>query len=100
MTILWTADQLSSAADVKENWGKACSNCHGMDGKGQTKLGKKAGAKDFTDVKVQSSFTDEKAFIAIKDGLLEGDKVRMKPAEKLTDEEIKALVKYVRDLKK
>ena len=52
------------------------------------------------DPKVQALFTDEKAFAAIKEGVKEGDKSKMKPAEKLTDEEIKALVSYVRTLKK
>ena len=37
---------------------------------------------------------------AIKEGVKDGDKVKMMPAEKLTDDEIKALVAFVRGLKK
>ena len=31
----------ASAADVKEIWAKSCAKCHGPDGKGDTKMGKK-----------------------------------------------------------
>jgi cytochrome c553 len=88
------------AADVKANWEKHCLKCHGPDGKGETKLGKKSEVKDLTDSKVQASFTDEKAIKGVKEGIKEGDKIKMKPAEGLTDDEIKALIAYVRTLKK
>ena len=90
-----------SAADAKENWEKHCAKCHGPDGKGDTKMGKKAGAKDYTDPKVQAAVTDEAAFKAIKEGLKDKEgKVAMKPVENLTDEEIKALVAHMRKFKK
>jgi len=89
------------AAEVKENWDKNCASCHGKDGKGQTKMGQKAGAKDYTDAKVQDSFDDAKGFKAIKEGVTAEGKEKMKPyADKLTDDEIKALVAYVRTFKK
>ena len=56
--------------------------------------------KDMTDAKVQAAFTDEKAFKAIKEGIKDGDKTRMKPAEDMSDDDIKALVAYVRAFKK
>ncbi len=91
----------AKAADVKENWTANCAKCHGPDGKGETKMGKKAGAKDFTDSKVQAAFTDEKAFKSIKEGVKEGDKTVMQPyGDKLSDDEIKALVAHVRSFKK
>ncbi|MBM3853789.1 MAG: cytochrome c, partial [Verrucomicrobia bacterium] len=37
------------AADVAGNWNEHCSKCHGADGKGQTKMGKKLGLRDLTD---------------------------------------------------
>ncbi len=88
------------AADAKENWEKNCLKCHGPDGKGQTKLGKKAQVKDLTDPKVQGAFTDEKAFKEIKDGIKDGEKIKMQPVTNLTDEDIKALVSYLRSFKK
>ena len=89
------------AGDAKENYEKACSKCHGPDGKGQTKMGQKLGIKDYTDATVQAGFTDDKAFKSIKEGLKDKeDKTLMKPAEGLSDDEIKALVKHMREFKK
>ena len=89
------------AADVAENWTKHCASCHGKDGKGQTKAGRMAGAKDHTDPQFQASLNDEKAFKSIKEGLKEGNKEKMKPfADKLTDEDTKAHVAHVRSFKK
>jgi len=90
----------ASAADAKETWDKACAKCHGPDGKGDTKMGKKIEVKDFTDAKVQASFKDEDMIKAIKEGVKDGDKTRMKPAEGVDDAGVKALVAYVRALKK
>ena len=88
------------AADVKEIWEKNCTKCHGADGKGETKLGKKSEVKDMTDAKWQADLKDEKAFKSVKEGIKDGDKIRMKPAEGVTDEEIKGLVAIVRAFKK
>ena len=90
----------ASAADVKENWDKNCAKCHGPDGKGDTKMGKKLEIKDFTDAKVQAALKDDAMLKAIKEGVKDGEKVRMKAVEGLSDEEMKALVTYVRAFKK
>src|ERR1017187_1512672 len=89
-----------SAADVKENWEKSCAKCHGPDGKGDTKMGKKLEVKDFTDAKVQADMKDDAMLKAIKEGVKDGDKTRMKAVEGLSDEEMKDLVAYVRKFKK
>ena len=86
--------------DAKAIYEQQCAKCHGADGKGDTKMGKKAGAKDYTDPKIQAEMKDDKAFKSIKEGLKDGDKILMKPAEKVTDEEIKALIAYMRTFKK
>ncbi len=90
----------ASAADAKDNWDSLCAKCHGPDGKGQTKMGQKLGVKDFTDAKVQADLKDDTATKAIKEGLKDADgKTLMKPFDTLTDDEVKALVAYVRGLK-
>jgi len=90
----------AKAADVKDNWTTLCVKCHGDDGKGQTKMGQRLGVKDFTDAKVQADLKDDAATKAIKEGVKnDDDKTLMKPFDSLTDDEIKALVAYVRTLK-
>ena len=89
------------AADAKENWDKNCTKCHGADGKGKTKMGEKLAVKDYTDAKVQDGLKDDVMTKAIKDGVKDGEKTKMKGfGDALSDEEVKALVKYVRDFKK
>jgi cytochrome c6 len=91
------------AADAKENFDKNCAKCHGADGKGETKMGQKLGVKDYSSAKVQSEMKDEEMAKAIKDGVKEKDtdKVKMKAfGETFSADEIKALVAYVRSLKK
>ncbi len=91
----------ASAGDAKALYEKDCAKCHGADGKGETKMGKKLGAKDYTDPKVQAALTDEAAFKATKEGLKDKEgKVLMKPAEGTSDEDVKALVAYMRMFKK
>lgn len=85
-----------AAADAKATYDKQCAKCHGPDGKGQTRMGKQAGAKDYTDPKVQAEFTDEKAAKIIKEGVKVKDKEVMKPAEGLSDDDIKGLIAYIR----
>jgi cytochrome c553 len=87
------------AEDAGANWDKSCKKCHGADGKGATPMGKKMSIKDFTDAKYQASFTDEQATKSIKEGIKDGDKVKMKAAEGLSDDDIKALVAKVRSFK-
>ena len=94
----WSA----AADDATQTWDKNCAACHGKDGKGQTMMGRKLDIKDFTDPKVQASFDDAQATKTIKEGKKDKDgKTLMKPfGDKVSDEEIKALVAYVRGFNK
>ena len=90
-----------SAAEPKDNWATGCARCHGADGKGQTNMGKKLNCKDYSDTGVQAALTDDAAFKAIKEGYKTSDgKSVMKPAVNLSDDDIKALVAYMRTFKK
>ena len=93
---LIAAIRISSAADVAETWAKNCASCHAKAGSGNTVMGKKSGAENYQDAKVQAKFTDAQAIEIIKNG-----KDKMKGfKEKLTDDEIKALVAHIRAFKK
>jgi mono/diheme cytochrome c family protein len=101
MALSVTAWTSLNAADIKESYDKSCAACHGKDGAGATPMGKKLQIRDFTDAKVQASMKDADMIKAIMEGVKEGDKSRMKGyGDKLTAEETKSLVAYIRSLKK
>lgn len=87
------------AADPAGQWTQNCASCHGKDGAGHTRAGHLLGVKDLTSPDYQKSFTDDAAFNDVKNGLTKDGKTKMKPfADKLSDEDIKGLVAYVRTL--
>ena len=91
----------ASAAEAKENYEQQCTKCHGADGKGDTKMGKKLGVRDYSDAKVQADLKDEAITKAINEGVKDKDgKEVMKATEGLSDGDIKALVAYMRTFKK
>ncbi len=79
--------------DYKKIFKNECLKCHGRDGKG-SKRGNKLGTPDFTNAEWQASVTDEQLINSITNG----KKKMPKQEGKLSPEEIKALVKYVRML--
>jgi mono/diheme cytochrome c family protein len=84
---------MAFGADAAANWSQHCASCHGKDGSGSTTMGKKLGVKDYTK---EQGFSDAEAAKAIK-----GGSGKMKAfGDKLSDGDIKALVAYVRGLKK
>jgi len=82
------------AEDTAALYKTKCAACHGSDGKGDTAAGKKLGARDFHSPEV-AKMSDTELFDITKKG-----KEKM-PAydKKLTDDQIKDLVKYIRGLK-
>ena len=91
---------IALAADASATWNANCASCHGKDGRGSTMMGKKLNLKDYRDAKVQASFSDAEAERAIKEGVKEGGKEKMKSFAKLSDADVKALVAYIRTFKK
>ena len=74
-------------------WAQHCASCHGKDGSGNTTMGKKLGVKDYTK---SQSFSDAEAANVIKNG-----KGKMKAyKDKLSDADVRALVAWLRSLKK
>lgn len=89
------------AADAAQNYEKNCLKCHGKDGKGNTKMGRQSGVKDYTDPKVQEEMKDDKALKTVKEGITDKGKEKMKAyGGELSDDEIKALIAYMRAFKK
>ena len=85
-----------SAEEIWKGKGK-CFECHGSDGRGKTKVGKKEKIPDLTSPKWKSKHTDAQ----IKDTITNGseDNPKMKPfKDKLTPEEIDSMVTFVRNL--
>lgn len=100
LTVVATAGPML-AADVLTNWKEHCAKCHGDDGVGNTKMGRKLSIRDLSDPAVQAKFTDEEALKAMNDGVKDkAGKVTMKPIEGLAPAEMPELVKYVRGLAK
>jgi len=85
---------VTGARTPPEIFEQRCKVCHGADGKAQTKKGRQLKAKDFTRPKFQQHTTDKEIVDAITNGI----KKRKMPAfkDKLSPEEIQALVGYVR----
>src|SRR5262245_53163367 len=82
------------AEDTAALYKSKCQACHGPDGKGSTAAGKLLGAHDFHSPEVDKQ-TDQQLFDTTKKG-----KDKMPGFDKkLTDEQIKDLIKYIRSLK-
>ena len=75
-------------------WEKRCTFCHGADGKAHTKKGRQYKAQDFTRPKWQKHTTDDEIVEAITDGVRKTKMPAFK--EKLSADEIKAMVPFVR----
>ena len=100
VAILGVAVAASNAVDAKAIWEKDCAKCHAADGSGNTAMGKKTGARDYTSAKVQDEMKDADMIAAIQKGVKDKEgKVKMKAFE-LSDEEAKALVAHIRKMKK
>ena len=83
------------AADGAAIYKAKCASCHGADGKGQSAMGKKMNLRDLGSPEVQKQ-TDKELYDWTADG-----KGKM-PAykDKLSADEIKALVAHMRTFKK
>ena len=93
IAIVFASSTAAFGADASALWGQHCASCHGKDGSGNTAMGKKLGVKDYTK---EQSFSDAEATNVIKNG-----KGKMKAyKDKLSDDDVKALVAYVHSLKK
>jgi len=91
---------LGFAAPAAENWDNHCAKCHGADGKGQTKIGKKLKLKDYSDAAVQAAMTDEEIIKVTTEGVFVDGKEKMKGfKDELSADEIKDFIAFIRAFK-
>jgi cytochrome c6 len=93
---------IAYAASAAENWMEHCARCHGADGTGNTKIGKKLKLADYSSPGVQARMTDDEIYEAIAEGVYDQNKKeRMKPyKDTLSEGEMKELVRHVREFKR
>lgn len=93
---------LGADAAIVAAYNKHCVSCHAKDGSGKTTMGRKVGAKDYTDPKVVAEIKDDHAIKQIKEGMKDkAGKELMKPfADKLSEAEIKGLLEYMKGFAK
>ncbi|HZE62227.1 MAG TPA: cytochrome c [Pyrinomonadaceae bacterium] len=84
------------AVNAEQLYAKQCASCHGKDGRAKTIKGRLKHARNLSDAEWQGKVSDERIFNSITNG-----KEKM-PAygKKLSQEQIEALVTYVRAFKK
>jgi len=101
---LWATTALAEESDGERMFKNKCASCHGKDGGGKTKKGEQMGIGDISTAAWQKEFTDEKIKETMIKGLQrekDGKKQKMDPLGKeLKDEEIAAIIKVIRGLKK
>jgi mono/diheme cytochrome c family protein len=106
---LWAAPSRADE-DIQALFHAKCASCHGDDGKGDTKWGRKYKAPNFTSAKFQDESKDSEFLETIEKGVtkkVKDDKTgEVKPkkimpgwSEKLSEDQMKALVAYVRKFK-
>jgi mono/diheme cytochrome c family protein len=85
-----------SAKSADASYAKNCASCHGKDGRAKSFKAKQKHARNLADPEWQGRVSDERIFNSIMNG-----KGKM-PAygKKLSEQEIDALVTYVRGLRK
>ncbi len=82
--------------DAAETYAKQCASCHGKDGKGQTTMGKKSKAKDYTTAEGQK-WSDADGVKAILEGK---EKMKGYKDKGIDEAAARDLVKYIRAFKK
>ena len=102
--VLMSASALSSsearsrfiAQNAAASYGKHCASCHGRDGQSKTRKAKLNHARNLTDSEWQERVSDERIFNSIMNG-----KGKMPGySKKLSEQQIDALVPFVRAFKR
>ena len=85
--------------EAREIYAGQCRGCHGATGRGNTALGRKRGARDYTTPGVKATFNGRQWREAIKEGLRrDGQTIMGAYKDKLTDQEISDLLQFMKTL--
>jgi mono/diheme cytochrome c family protein len=84
------------SGDAKATFDSKCASCHSRDGRAKSLHAKHVHARDLTDAAWQGNVSDERLFNSISNG--KGKMPDFK--KKLSEDQIDALVRYVRQLKR
>lgn len=86
----------ASRARAQELFVSNCARCHGVDGRGQTRLGQSMNAPDMTDRAWHAERSDSR----MRNSILKGRDEMPAFAAKLSKSDATALVAYVRSLRR
>lgn len=98
LTLSFAPAALAADVDAGAVWNSKCKACHGVDGKAQTRMGTSHHIVDFTTPEFQNTHTDAQIRAVIENGSTKDSKMKAFKG-RLTEEEITALVRYIRALK-
>jgi mono/diheme cytochrome c family protein len=100
--VLSTTVLSANASDPVDAWNQNCVRCHGPDGKGQTKMGRKLKIKDLTSERSRARLTEDRIVETITEGKQDSNGDERMPSfrEKLSESDRNALATYVRALNK
>ena len=91
----FSAGSLRAHDGAEKTYKAKCAACHGMDGKGETPVGKKLGARDLGSAEVQSQSNAQLIEVVTK-----GKNKMPAYGKTLKEAEIKEIIEYVRELAK
>ena len=86
----------AAAADAGTIYTRQCVSCHGRDGRGRTRKGRRTHARDMTNASWQDDVSDERLFNSINNGRGKMPAFR----KKISENDIDALVAYVRRMRR
>ncbi len=101
--ILAAASTTAQATAAKDNYNRYCTQCHGEKGSGDgvnATSEMPVSPRDHTSAKEMGKLTSEDVYFAIKDGGKSVGKSSLMPkwGNTISDDDIKALVKFLNDL--
>ncbi|RKG65379.1 cytochrome c [Corallococcus exercitus] len=97
-TLLLCAPAASHAEDAAVLWDKSCKNCHGPDGRAQTRMGQKESIPDMSRAAWQKAESDAHLRDVIANGSSHNPKMKAYK-DRLSPEQMDALVRYIRTFK-